>query len=55
MITRYDGADSRKFLRKSDLQFRDSPFESIFFDNLGSYKRLGPAKFENSFNDKLKL
>jgi hypothetical protein len=28
---------------------------SIIFDNLGSYKRLGPAKFEEIFNEKLKL
>jgi hypothetical protein len=28
---------------------------SFIFDNLGSYKRLGPAKFEKFFNDKLKL
>ena len=28
---------------------------SFIFDNLGSYKRLGPAKFEEIFNNKLKL
>jgi hypothetical protein len=28
---------------------------TFIFDNLGSYKRLGPAKFEKFFNDKLKL
>ena len=28
---------------------------SFIFDNLGSYKRLGPAKFERIFNNKLKF
>ena len=49
-----------QLLTKNDLaELGKSEFgklvRTFFFDNLGSYKRLGPAKFEKIFNSKLKL